>query len=195
MTRKIIQLLLLYFIGAFLIGCQTTSGGVVLQYLSEKNICSFLDIFPVLAESAQDQSSDAQLSSVDIDLAQPNNIIAVFSSPRRKDIDLIVRYNANEGITTNLINYTYPGATERNQNLIDISEVAIDSPDAWFIFIHNINMNQYDLEDFDCATLLLLTDAAGSPYWRLSVGDCQSQEHHYYHIDAKTGKWLTIDFP
>jgi len=182
-----------------LMSCQGISEVVVPQYLEEKKIPSLLEVYPDMQAKVTEWDADAKLSIINIDLnSRRNDVIAIYTSPNDLAKGFLVRYRMNGIVTTEVIEYNFPRTETREKHFIDISEIGIDSVNAWSIFMKHSEVLAYKQKFFECAELILLPstfEESERIIWRLSIGECDANKHDYFHIDAKTGEWLDIDFP
>ena len=182
-----------------LTSCQDNSEIIVPQFLKEKQIPSLTETYPEIYSQAKRWDDNAKLSLVDISIGTKRNDIAAFYE-HVDDLSegLMVRYEADGTITTKIIEYNFPRTKTRKRRYVDISEIEIDSVDAWDIFLTRSEILSYKQKSFECTGLILLPtvfEGIERNIWRLSVGECEAHTHDYFHIDARTGEWLEIDFP
>ena len=176
--------------------CQKKTPVVVPEYLSNKEIPDWNEIYPLLLPSALEWDPDAKLNTAFIQINWQNDpeqrlVSAFFQSPNKDFETLHLEYLNNETVTASVNAH---GVPIPNFDLIERTEWKLNSSDAWNLFLENSNVVSADPKFFECSSLVLLKKAIGSEekklVWQLSLADCERTVLIQYFIDAGSGDFL-----
>jgi len=194
------QRLSVFFLFLFWITGCGEEGAIVPQYLVEKSTISLLENYPGIYAQALQWEPDAKLAivGVTIGLGEKNDITAFYDSPNNLSEGVMVKLDVDGSIVSKTLKYNFPRNEINSEEIINMSEVNIDSADAWKIFINYPVVASYKKEAFGCAKLFLVPLPVKDhirTIWRLSLGECNTNQYEYFYIDASTGEWLQLETP
>jgi len=181
----------IYSLASCQVGPETIA---VPKYLAEVEIPSLRELYPGLHNEAEKWGADAQLTTVSfgiMPLASGKDVSMFFISSNRAYESLIIQYWVDGKINMIFVEHRLP-VNEEIIGTIELSEQILDSVDAWNIFLSYPEVLSYGVEDFECASLILVPSIIEGQVavWRLSVGGCNASEREFFEIDAYTGEHL-----
>jgi hypothetical protein len=168
------------------------------QFLNEVEVPSLNVYYPLISQEALKWDSNVQTDDVYLDLSHSEDpkrriILYVFNSPDNSNERLYMEVFKDGTIKSQIEQY---GFTRRAFTNIKISELLLDSKDAWNGFLGIPEVVSSDRELFECALLNLSSRIIkGEEYivWKLILRDCENKYLVIYSIDAISGTLLEID--
>ena len=202
MKQKTFKQMIVFTVSVILwiTSCRSNSNAMAPQYLKEVQVLSLRDVYPKIHAQATKWDAKANLSLVHINIGSKDSsdVVAIYEVPGISSDALMVKYEANGIVTSKIIEYGFPRPETGKDQVIEISEIEIDSIEAWFIFINHQEVFAHDPSYFEHATLILIPDSSEGNeknLWRLALGEQYADSYKLFHIGARTGKWFGMGFP
>ena len=165
------------------------------SYLSNKIIPDWNMIYPLLKTNAQEWDPDAGLRLAVLEINSNSHleeplVNAFFETPEKKFDYLHIQYLRDGSIKSEIRTHGVPIS---NFELIYDNGWALNSTDAWDLFLQAPDVISFAPEYFECATLVLINrrlehEDEHNVLWELAMDDCSEGRSTLFFIDAGTGE-------